>query len=504
KKVDSLEQLLKRSTREDTTRIKLLDKLSFLYSDIDPDKGLLYANKVIELSKKIGDKENLSVGFYNRGINYSSLGKDSLAINALNTAITYARANKDKSNLGNYLNGLAILLINRGEYRKSLDLRFEVLDIYTELNDIKKIGRINGNIGVNYYFLSDFPHALKYYLKSLQIAEERGDKVAMASWILNIGIVLKKMNQYDKAFKYYERALKIYKELNDTQGVIGVLSSLGTAYDEVKQPTKAIEYYNKALTLSKEIKYKLGVVNNLADIGVVYSGIRSYSKAIAYLKASLKANDDRMNSNILSMVYSELGSILLEASDKDLKNAGIDPLNKLSIAEKYVLSSIENSKASGQVEREMLALNILSQVQERQKNPAIALSTFKRYAELKDSILNDEKKAAITEQEQLYESNKKDLLNDAAIQREKEIKKYTIAGSLMVIVTLFLLFMIYRSRKDAKQKHLELLHKAQLSENEMKVLRLQMNPHFIFNSLNSISDYINKNDPQTADYYLSK
>ena len=38
----------------------------------------------------------------------------------------------------------------------------------------------------------------------------------------------------------------------------------------------------------------------------------------------------------------------------------------------------------------------------------------------------------------------------------------------------------------------------------MKVLRLQMNPHFIFNSLNSVSDYIGKNETVTANYFLSK
>jgi LytS/YehU family sensor histidine kinase len=57
---------------------------------------------------------------------------------------------------------------------------------------------------------------------------------------------------------------------------------------------------------------------------------------------------------------------------------------------------------------------------------------------------------------------------------------------------------------DAKQKQQEAEFKTEVSNTEMKALRAQMNPHFIFNSLNSISDYIAKNDVDAADKYLSK
>jgi LytS/YehU family sensor histidine kinase len=74
----------------------------------------------------------------------------------------------------------------------------------------------------------------------------------------------------------------------------------------------------------------------------------------------------------------------------------------------------------------------------------------------------------------------------------------------VVLLSGIFLFIGFRNRQRIKQNQKELLLKAKISDVELKALRLQMNPHFIFNSLNSIGDYIQKNDTDKADYYLTK
>jgi hypothetical protein len=75
-----------------------------------------------------------------------------------------------------------------------------------------------------------------------------------------------------------------------------------------------------------------------------------------------------------------------------------------------------------------------------------------------------------------------------------------ISGIIILIVSLAYLLYRYRIRQIRQKVILDKL----LSQTEMKALHSQMNPHFIFNSLNSIREMILSNENQKASKYLSK
>ena len=73
----------------------------------------------------------------------------------------------------------------------------------------------------------------------------------------------------------------------------------------------------------------------------------------------------------------------------------------------------------------------------------------------------------------------------------------------IVISFSFIMFVIYRMRREAQIRQKEAEYKQQAAEIEMKALRAQMNPHFIFNALNSIYVFIQeKKDAQASEYLL--
>ena len=79
-----------------------------------------------------------------------------------------------------------------------------------------------------------------------------------------------------------------------------------------------------------------------------------------------------------------------------------------------------------------------------------------------------------------------------------------IAICLLFIGGLFFAWNRFRINQARKEEKIKATFTQQIAETEMKALRAQMNPHFIFNSLNSIQKYILKNDHFAASQYLTK
>lgn len=76
-----------------------------------------------------------------------------------------------------------------------------------------------------------------------------------------------------------------------------------------------------------------------------------------------------------------------------------------------------------------------------------------------------------------------------------------LAASVMSILVLLIRFGVHQIRRE---EQLKLAFEKQLSKVEMGALRSQMNPHFIFNCLNSIDYYILKNETEKASDYLNR
>lgn len=68
----------------------------------------------------------------------------------------------------------------------------------------------------------------------------------------------------------------------------------------------------------------------------------------------------------------------------------------------------------------------------------------------------------------------------------------------------FILFLFYMKRREANFKAIEAEFQTKMIKVEMKALRAQMNPHFIFNCLNSIYHFMGKKDTEQASKYLIK
>ncbi|HJP64281.1 MAG TPA: histidine kinase, partial [Mucilaginibacter sp.] len=246
-------------------------------------------------------------------------------------------------------------------------------------------------------------------------------------------------------------------------------------------------------------------------MGVAYGHLNKYEDAFACLNRSIALYDTIGAKNNSSIALGHLANLYLIAPDDVLRKQYIDPAQKMSKALELQLRAVKLAEETKSLSTEADQWRNLSRVYEKQKNYSKALESYRNYSDLTDSISNDKKREEITRLNIRYDYEKKEaalkaenLKRQGEVSRQRVIKNASIIVGLTLLLTAAITFVLYKRRKDAREKQLEAEHRVQVTETEMKALRAQLNPHFIFNSLNSIGDYIARHDKETADIYLSR
>ena len=507
-KLDSLENILTRHKTEDTVKLKLLDDLANGYIKIDPQKALEYADQQLALATVLNQKDKLSKAFVNKGNGYLTQSEDSLALKCFQKAYDMDASVNNSEGMGVALYGMGRIHQNRGEYSEAIAYFQKAYLIFEASNNYRKMAAMLNSIGVSQMYSSDSPRALDNFLKIIRIYEDHDltESPDMASPLGNIGLIYGKMEgKLELALEYHNKALRIHEIHNNKLEKANTLGNIANIYDNMGQPRKAVELQQQAYSLYEELGSKRGMASALTNIGIAYVDI-DLNKTVEYLKETLpvyKELDDKLNQ---SLIMNYLGEVLLMLPHT---------ANSLTEAKNYLEQSKVLAKEVGNLRNESDAYNLLSEVHAANGNYKEAYNLRSQAIEVKNQLIIQESKDEITRLEEQYKYEKKEAdikaehekeqaLAQAEIDRQKLIKTGSILGGGLLLLTAGFGLLFYKRRRDAVALRQEAEYKATVAETELKALRAQMNPHFIFNSLNSIGDYISKNDTDKAKTYLTK
>ena len=374
------------------------------------------------------------------------------------------------------------------------------------------------NIGETFFNDRNFSKSEEYFLKSKNLYEKLNDKQNLEKVIRKLAQSQENQNKLKSAQSNYQKASKIgyskskrslnandasrlsspapenkaeaiqnniviSEKENNKQDLAASYSQMADVNIENKNIPKAEENLNTAYQISKEQapQQALAINQKLTNF---YVDNKDFDKAIEAKKSVLKENFVKENSQKKVEQIQELAEIYIKKNDPKeaivlLKNAYDIALQKGHTleAQKSVkkLDSLynisENTDASVQLYRDFLG-----------KLPDLVS---------KDRSLVDNKILEDTEQKisQLLQEKK---LKDELI-RKKNIFNYSLIG-VLVLLTGLIIF-IFRTLKKVQIKNKKIA---------LQSLRREMNPHFIFNSLNSVNHFIATNNELEANQYLTK
>lgn len=333
------------------------------------------------------------------------------------------------------------LLNNSQKYKEAISKYFKAIHLLEKLNDSTRLATVYTNIGVVNARLKSFENAILYLEKANEYQTK--DKNLKLRTLYNISSLYYDKKDFESFLKKAKKVEQLAKELKSDKILSALYCTYCNYYRDLKKYKASINYGLKSYELKKKSSLTTDIIIN--NIGYSYLLDKNYTKAIEFLSKITNTP----NKQLRVYVFNNLKNAYEKLQQKD---------KALFYANKYIFINDSITKAQEKIKVASLIKKYESSKQEQQ-------------------IIN------LKTENQLKESKLKNQQN------------WFLGLGVFIILLGFLTFFWFKNKKT--QQNLE---KASIQH---KLLRSQLNPHFLFHSLNSIQSYIYQNKKEASANYLA-
>jgi tetratricopeptide (TPR) repeat protein len=418
------------------------------------------------------------------------------ALNMYNKQLSPAEASRNLDVKALILERMAVILSNQKQYEEAERYAIEAHEIYTKLGDKARLQIAATSLGNVYYWKKNYPKAAFYYQEAYDFSKLLGRPSGRP--LNNLGIVYTLDKQYDKAIETYNKAIDVYKKQNAKELIAQVYINIGSAYNAAARYPEAVENVELGIKQLRNINSTAGITDAYEELVSIYTNKNDFKNALDY-QTKLTVFKDSLAGNSRQNELTQL-----QARFETVKKEG-------------EIRSLRTEKAVQDLTFQRQQLDLTNQKLISERNGA-ALKAAQREQDVQDLEL--QKTASdLKEAEQIKNLQGAQIILN---QKDTELKERQITeqhqnlnllrGALIAgIMLTFSFWQIFRLRQRAelakkKFENERLQNETQRSLVEMKAeaLRAQMNPHFIFNSLNTIEGFMLQNRTMEASTFLQK
>lgn len=395
---------------------------------------------------------------YKLGFYYREINKDS-CLKYLEQALLLSQQIKDFTGQAKTVRLMVDFLSVSGDYTRALEVALYNLQIMEKSKDTMSLFWTSRAVWRCYSYMLEHATVLEYARKTKLIVHsgyfknQKDEKFyALAGYIHAMAVAHDGLNNLDSALYYGQMAYETARSINDT-GMIAIAAiNLGDFHRKRGNQKVAFSFYRMCISYAIKVSRDDLVAGAHLGMARLFAVMKNIDSALYYGHSSL-------------VIY------------------------------KSIKSSIH----------ELLAVTFLSEVYAKENRIDSAYKYQSSMLALKDSLFNYEKTRQVKNigfNEQLRLQQLEQQRKEVQQQYNMQLRTLGIVGGLILLLSIA--FFMYRLRQIKHESNLKSGFTKKIQQVEMKALRAQMNPHFIFNCLNSINRYIVKSDHKTASGYLTK
>jgi tetratricopeptide (TPR) repeat protein len=443
-------------------------------------------DKVKRYYLKAGDSLNLSRLYYHFGAFLSKKGRTRDATVYLEEALRLVRALHNDKGISSVANYLAGEYWDLGEKNLSTSRYKEALSAAVRMNDSNRMAAAYLNIGDNYKELGNLEAGMQQFIKALSIKEKLADSSHLSFYYIKAAEIAKASKNPEKWKFYIQKAYRV-RNLDHCATAMEkaiIYDNLGGIAEMENKNKTALRYFDTLMLTSKKIGYTNGIKAALNSRAEIYKNLGQPQKALALLREADRYATENPYYRIRSR--NARAGLYLETGD-------------YRQALRLLKQNIASPKLSNYADEKINTFKLLYKVNVKLKNYKEAFRWNDSLRNFEDYVHNKAVRLHIAELETKYETEKSHH-TISILKAKNEIYTQQIRFAVLFIVALIvaIVFGIFMARMNKL--------KAEFRENllQQKLLRSQMNPHFIFNALASIQQMIQNGQAKEASFYLGK
>lgn len=470
-----------------TEQVDILNTLAAHYAPFHFDSSIMYSAQAVRIGSVYGYPAGIGIARYNTGNAYY------FKLDMKNALLSYFSALRicEENHLTDLTASIYVQMGNINFFvqrsEKAVSYYRNAINNYKESSNQKAINDVDYRIYMTMYFLEDYPSdsALTYVRKTLDYARKTGDRLGEAHAYLVIGMIY--LNAPDMISKrslglqYSDSALVMVQPLKNLERISVINLNLGYYYLDLIYRNLNTSHNLYLSKLHNQIGYEAAIeagsnylqvicLNGLAEIAVMDGDYKLAETHLQLAESILKDFNDYSQNKTLSTIDESFERVFQYYLMRREKTRLYQLRFNLAMAKGEFRKAVEYQQMNYQSNDEFRA---------EQEGRQLELLITEAEAEKIDHKIR-----------MLSQDNE---LNQLRLSRTRFMLAGTAAGVL--IISLFLLLFFQRKRLKAEQNSHSL---------EQKLLRSQMNPHFIFNSLASIQNFVINHKANEASIYLAR
>lgn len=422
-----------------------------------------------------------------------------------NAILPIAKTTRDTNNLISALYIKAHIYSNAANFPKAMESAFQALAVAQYGNNSERKLPVFYTIG-EMYVNRDLPDsAVFYFLKAYQLIDSTTAPIVVATLSNSIGTMMGIQGNNRPAVKYLWESVEIVRRLKDTAKVLYALSSLLT-YAPVENHLDSIKHrYYRHLFINELLQAPKIYTNSVvyATAAYCFETEHQYANAILFYKRAIEesSKDGKVTGN--SSYFYKIAGIYAR-------------LNEFDSAAYYLNINTAGQVEKNSLENQRLYYDLSCKVYEHKGDFRKALQMYKKKEYIDSISLARERDRRLLLHEQTVtrlRSDKELAKKEKRIaqQRNNIILLLLITSSIILIVTFIIYALNQKGKRLRKEKELAAIASQQkenelynsLLQQEMATLFAQLNPHFVFNSLNPLVNFIFDNKNKEALNYLN-